>query len=490
MPLSARKVIRSFGVCQPNGVTIRPAAVTWQGGVILGRSRTKAVSDEAAARCARGRSGRRPAQPAPPPLPTGAHEAPLPLAAASAGLAWPITFAALLWLVLVGGVPVLRLLAEIGTGGRCGPYRGCRRVAGSAAHPAGGAGGGGHRGGDRLVCSPPRCCCTPCRRGGCWCSGSAAAAGAASGAGAVLYPHGWSPSSPLLLALGLAPPLGSTNPIYSPGGIMLLLGIRGAAVSRSRCRAGGAAAAGDAIAAARGIGASDTGAAGSGAAAAVARAGGGHRARLCRRSRQFRYRRPDRHPGALSAAVGADPGRGLSGIGPSALAQVAALSLLLAAMALPGLLLQAYAARAAALPTGAPFQPLPRAAQPLPRQVPPMSWRCWWCRCSPASAAAFVPALGMEIGPHTATWRNFAPSSRRGAHPGGAAEFAVAGGDGSGRAGAGHPAGGAGAAWAAGAHPLGVADLPYALPGACTGVAAILVAFLLPGGRRCTARCG
>ena len=49
----------------------------------------------------------------------------------------------------------------------------------------------------------------------------------------------------------------------------------------------------------------------------------------------------------------------LAGIGPSALSQVVALSLLLAVMALPGLLLQAYAARAASLASAVPFRPLP-----------------------------------------------------------------------------------------------------------------------------------
>jgi iron(III) transport system permease protein len=34
------------------------------------------------------------------------------------------------------------------------------------------------------------------------------------------------PSSPLLKMLGIAPALGSRNPLYSPGGIVLVLGVQ------------------------------------------------------------------------------------------------------------------------------------------------------------------------------------------------------------------------------------------------------------------------
>ena len=34
------------------------------------------------------------------------------------------------------------------------------------------------------------------------------------------------PSSPLLKLLGIAPALGSRNPLYSPGGIILVLGVQ------------------------------------------------------------------------------------------------------------------------------------------------------------------------------------------------------------------------------------------------------------------------
>ncbi|MAP18695.1 MAG: ABC transporter permease [Aurantimonas sp.] len=46
------------------------------------------------------------------------------------------------------------------------------------------------------------------------------------------------PASPLLITLGLAPPLGAPNPIYSPGGIVLLLGIQHAPLVFLAVRAG------------------------------------------------------------------------------------------------------------------------------------------------------------------------------------------------------------------------------------------------------------
>ena len=46
------------------------------------------------------------------------------------------------------------------------------------------------------------------------------------------------PSSPLLVTLGLAPPIGSPNPIYSPEGIVLLLGVQHAPLVFLAVRAG------------------------------------------------------------------------------------------------------------------------------------------------------------------------------------------------------------------------------------------------------------
>ncbi|MBE0695110.1 MAG: iron ABC transporter permease, partial [Aquamicrobium sp.] len=46
------------------------------------------------------------------------------------------------------------------------------------------------------------------------------------------------PASPFLKLIGLAPPLGSRNPLYSPGGIVLLLGIQYAPLVFLLVRAG------------------------------------------------------------------------------------------------------------------------------------------------------------------------------------------------------------------------------------------------------------
>jgi len=409
---------------------------------------------------------------------------PFALASASAGVAWPITLAALLWLFAIGGVPVLRLLAEVGAGAAvwalpedAAIWRAAQRtllVALGAAAIAAAIGG--------LLAAALLLHAVPARRLLVF---------------LVVLPllvppqvlalsfiHMGGPSSPLLLALGLAPPLGSTNPIYSPGGIMLLIGIQGAPLVFLSLAAAVRRLPGDAIAAARGLGASPARAlrevalplllpalaAGTGLAYVAALGNFGIAALIGI---------PARYP-LLSVLIW----ERLSGIGPSALAQVAALSLLLAMMALPGLLLQAYAARAAALPTGAPFQPLPLrggafatvavAAYVVAVLVVPLF---------ALASAAFVPALGMEIGPHTATWRNFVAIFAPGAHTLAALRNSLL------------LAATAAAVLALATLPVAlalrgrlvralsaVADLPYALPGACTGVAAILVAFLIPGG--------
>ncbi|WP_062114995.1 ABC transporter permease [Aureimonas sp. AU40] len=64
------------------------------------------------------------------------------------------------------------------------------------------------------------------------------------------------PSSPLLGALGLAPPIGTRNPLYSAGGIMLLLGVQHAPLVFLAVRAGLRALPRDLVEAARACGAS------------------------------------------------------------------------------------------------------------------------------------------------------------------------------------------------------------------------------------------
>jgi iron(III) transport system permease protein len=97
-------------------------------------------------------------------------------------------------------------------------------------------------------------------------------------------------------------------------------------------------------------------------------------------------------------------------------------------------------------------------------------------------SAALVPAMGVQIAPDTLTFRNFAAIFAPGAHTLRALSNSLL------------LAAAAAAVLAAVTIPVAlalrsrmvrsvsaVADLPYALPGACTGVAAILMAFLVPG---------
>jgi hypothetical protein len=98
-------------------------------------------------------------------------------------------------------------------------------------------------------------------------------------------------------------------------------------------------------------------------------------------------------------------------------------------------------------------------------------------------AAALVPAMGMELTAATLTGRHFAHALSPGAHTGAAFGNSLL------------LSLGAALLLAAVALPVALAmraravrtasaaaDLPYALPGACTGVAAILVVLSLPGG--------
>lgn len=291
------------------------------------------------------------------------------------------------------------------------------------------------------------------------------------------------PSSPLLLALGLAPPLGTTNPIYSPAGIILLLGVQGAPLVFLSVAAAVRRLPGDAVAAARGLGASPgqalrevawpillpAVAAGTGLAYVAALGNFGIAALIGI---------PARYP-LMTVLIW----ERLSGIGPSALSQVAALSILLAAMALPGLLLQAYAARAAALASAVPFRPLPmKGGLAASGAVLLYVAAVLVLPMLALLAAALVPAMGVQIGADTMTSRNFAAIFAPGAHTLRALSNSLL------------LAAAAAAALAIVVIPVAlalrsrmvrsvsaVADLPYALPGACTGVAAILMAFLVPG---------
>ncbi|TQF78050.1 ABC transporter permease subunit, partial [Elioraea sp. Yellowstone] len=161
---------------------------------------------------------------------------------------------ALSWLVLIGAVPLARLLAE----GVLAPgavladpavWRAAWRSLAVAAGAAGFAAALGAALAWALLLRGP----VPARRTLVFCAVLP-----------VLVPPqvmalGWiqaaGPSSPLLLALDLAPPLGTTNPVYSPLGMMLLLGVQGTPLVFLTLAATLRRIPGEAVMAARGLGA-------------------------------------------------------------------------------------------------------------------------------------------------------------------------------------------------------------------------------------------
>jgi iron(III) transport system permease protein len=390
---------------------------------------------------------------------------------------------ALLWLLAIGAAPVLRLLAEIGNGaalvGLWSDVPVWRAAGRSLVVALGGAAVAAAIGSALAAVLLLRE--VPCRRMLIFLVILPLLVPAQVLALAFIFVGG--PSSPLLLALGLAPPLGTTNPIYSPGGIILLLGVQGAPLVFLSVAAAVRRLPGDAVAAARGLGASPgralrevawpillpAVAAGTGLAYVAAIGNFGIAALIGI---------PARYP-LLTVLIW----ERLSGIGPSALSQVAALSILLAAMALPGLLLQGYAARAASLASAVPFRPLPMRGG-LAASVAVLLYVAAVLVLPMLAllSAALVPAMGVQIGPDTMTSGNFTAIFAPGAHTLRALCNSLL------------LAAAAAAVLAAATIPVAlalrsrmvrgvsaVADLPYALPGACTGVAAILMAFLVPG---------
>ncbi|WP_337877130.1 ABC transporter permease subunit, partial [Elioraea sp.] len=151
------------------------------------------------------------------------------------------------------------------------------------------------------------------------------------------------PSSPLLLALDLAPPVGTTNPVYSPAGMTLLLGVQGAPLVFLTLAATLRRIPGEAVMAARGLGAAPETAlrrvvwpllapalaAGAGLAYVAALGNFGVGALIGIPARFI----------VLTVLIW----QKLSTGGAGALAEAAAIALLLAAMAAPALALQAWA---------------------------------------------------------------------------------------------------------------------------------------------------
>ncbi|WP_431284245.1 ABC transporter permease [Humitalea sp. 24SJ18S-53] len=292
------------------------------------------------------------------------------------------------------------------------------------------------------------------------------------------------PASPLLLALDLAPPLGSPNRAYGPAGMMLVLGVQGAPLVLLALAALVRRVPMEAVQAARSLGCTPAAAlrrivwplllpgviAGAGLAWLAALGNFGVAAVLGIPARWTVL------PVLLWQRLGAG--------GAQALAQAAALAVLLAVLALPGLLAQVVAARAAPLPDGRVFAPLPlRHGWLLSLLVGAWLLAVLGVPLLSLGATALVPALGMPVSPETLTLRHFLAALSPGAQTGRAVGVSLM------------LAGGAALVLAAAAVPValalrarpvriaaGIADLPQALPGACTAIAAILVVLALPGG--------
>ncbi|WP_323040597.1 iron ABC transporter permease [Gemmobacter sp.] len=220
------------------------------------------------------------------------------------------------------------------------------------------------------------------------------------------------PTSPILRPLGLAPPPGTTNPIYSGWGIALLLGIEHMPLVFVATRAALVALPGDLVEAAQ--------------------VAGARRGRIV-----ARVLMPLVLPGALAGAVLAFaaavgnfgvpallgiPGRfpmlttliyqRLNGFGPSVAGQVAVLALILVLMAVAALVLRAVLLRWLSVPLGrgaglVPFD--------LGRGRPLMETAVWlvlgMIAVLPMLAllgTALSPALGVALSAETVTLRNFA----------------------------------------------------------------------------------
>jgi iron(III) transport system permease protein len=292
------------------------------------------------------------------------------------------------------------------------------------------------------------------------------------------------PSSPLLLALDAAPPIGTPNPIYSPAGMILLLGIQGAPLVFLAIAGLVRRIPNEAMQAAMACGATPRTALRRIAwpvllPAVAAGAGLAYVAALGNFGIAALIGIPARHT-LLTVLLW----QRLTWGGAQALEQVAALSLLLAALAAPGLLAQFWAARRVALPQGKPFVPLKLpAGGAASAAVGAYLLVVLGLPLLSLIAASIVPAMGMTPSAANATARHFwaalAPASHTAAAFGNS--LALSAGAALILAAAAVPV-----ALALAARPVrwasAIADLPYALPGACTGVAAILIVLALPGG--------
>lgn len=294
------------------------------------------------------------------------------------------------------------------------------------------------------------------------------------------------PASPILAALGAPPPIGTPHPLHGPGGMILLLGIQGAPLVLLALAAPLRRVPGELLLAARGLGAARGEAlrravwplllpgllAGAGLAWVSALGNFGVAATLGI---------PARYP-TLPVLIF----QRLAGAGTDALGRAAAMSILLAALALPGLVLQALAGRARGVPrAGRPFEPIPAGAGA--RGGAALLWlglaAVLGVPLLALAASSLVPAAGVPLLPATATGRHWAAAFAAGSQT---------------LAALGHSlllSAGAAVLLAALALPAALllrrravrlaaaaSDLSYALPGACTAVAALLLVLSLPGG--------
>jgi iron(III) transport system permease protein len=398
----------------------------------------------------------------------------------------PLVLGATLWLLLVGAVPLLRLLAEALHGSVLAAtfadpavWRATSRslvVAGSAAALATLLGAAlawllllrGLPGRGVLIFLAVLPALVP----------------------AQVMALGWiqasGPASPLLLLLGLAPPIGTPNPIYGPAGMTVLLAVQAAPLVLLAVAALLRRVPGEVVLAARGLGASPEAAlrravwplvapgllAGAGLAYVAALGNFGVAALL---GIPARYT-------VLPVLIW----QRLSNGGAAALGEAAALAVLLALLAAPALLLQALAMRRAPAAGRLSFAPV---ALPGPARAAGLVLVAAYLGgvllvpFAALLAAALVPAMGMELSAATVTARHFAAALSPGAHTAAAFGNSLL------------LSLGAALALVLAALPIALAlrakpvraasaatDLPYALPGACTGVAAILVVLSLPGG--------
>ncbi|RDE07819.1 ABC transporter permease [Pelagibacterium lacus] len=220
------------------------------------------------------------------------------------------------------------------------------------------------------------------------------------------------PSSPLLNLAGLAPPPGTTNPLYSMGGIIWVMGLEHAPLVLLAVAAGMAAVPRDLIEAGRIVGA---------------------RPWRLLVSIVLPALGPSILAGAALSFVSAIgnfgvpallgiPGRvtvlttliyqRLNGFGPSVLGQVATVALVLVGLAAIGLGVRAFASRFAAAPldrTGAPLEPFR-----LGRFRAPAALAFWMLAILIAIlplvaliASALVPALGVRLSLETLSLANF-----------------------------------------------------------------------------------